>query len=50
MRAVPLERSDASLLVTEDHELLAKQLHFVRQIAELIGGADRLPAEAVVFA
>src|ERR1700674_524712 len=41
-----LEGPDASHLVTEDDELLAKQLHFLRQIAQFIRGADRLPIPA----
>jgi len=46
VRAMRLERPDAPLLVTEDDELLAEQLHFLRQIAQLIRGADRLPIPA----
>jgi len=45
-RAVGLERSDAALLVAEDYELLAEQLHLLWQIGELIRGAHRLPLAA----
>src|ERR1700730_9418611 len=38
-----LESTDAALLVAEDDKLLTQQLHFLRQIAELVRGAHRLP-------
>ena len=37
-----LKGTDASLLVTEYHGLLAEQLYLLRQIAELIRLADWL--------
>jgi hypothetical protein len=46
VRAMRLECPDASLLVTEDDELLVKQLHFLRQIVQLIRGTDGLPIPA----
>jgi hypothetical protein len=41
MRVMRLERTDPSLPVAEDDELHAEQLHLLRQIAQLIQGADR---------
>jgi len=41
-----LERPEASLLVAEDDELLAEQLHLLWQIEELVRRADRLPIPA----
>ena len=44
-----LKGTDASLLVTEYHGLLAEQLYLLRQIAELIRLADWLPIAAQEF-
>jgi hypothetical protein len=38
-----IERTDATLLVAEDHQLLAEQLNFLRQIPQFIRRAGRLP-------
>src|SRR6266550_2979245 len=43
MRAMRVERADPALLVAEDDDLLAEELFLPRQIAQLLGQADRLP-------
>src|SRR5690348_7454540 len=43
------ESSDAALFVTKDHQLLAEQLHLLRQILKLVRGAHRLPIPAQQF-
>jgi hypothetical protein len=49
VRAMRLKRSDAPLLVAENDELLAEQLHLLWQIGQLIRGAHRLPVAAQEF-
>src|SRR3981189_2937384 len=46
MRAMRVERADPPLLVAEDDDLLAEELFLPRQIAQLLGQADRLPIAA----
>src|SRR5215472_7318292 len=46
VRAVRFKCADPPLLVAEDDNLLAQELFLPRQVAQLIGGADRLPIAA----
>src|SRR2546423_1695640 len=50
MRAMRVERADPALLVAKEDDLLAEELFLPRQIAQLLGQADRLPIAAQEFA
>jgi hypothetical protein len=50
MRAMRVERADPALLVAKEDDLLAEELHLLRQVAELVRGAHRLPIAAHQFA
>src|SRR5215472_5714549 len=50
VRAMRIERADATLLVAEQHDLLAEELFFPRQVLQLFGEAGGLPIPAQEFA
>src|ERR1700761_7481049 len=43
------QQSHGATAVTEHHEFFAKHLHAKRQVAKIIGEADRLPEAAQIF-
>ncbi len=46
MRAMRVEGAEPPLFVAEHDNLLAQQLFLPRQVAQLVGGANRLPVAA----
>jgi hypothetical protein len=50
MRAVQFEQSHSAALIAKYNEVLSQDLDPMRQVAQLVGEADRLPETAEIFA